>query len=160
MYSFIWISWGGADFKDKRPKGVSKVTQYPELRGTIMSLELCDSDLTAPTLWSHSQGGGWLRESRSCDIPLWRGVVRDIPMQKSTLSFYTPPSYQATPSSLSPVWPYFQIPFQLVENFRHIYNKLWSHHPLLSPSSSSGIPHHTSPQLNVVLKNSNIHAQL
>lgn len=62
MYSFIWISWWGVDFKDKGPKDVSKVTQYPELRGTIMSLELCDSDLTALLCdHTHRVGDDWGR---------------------------------------------------------------------------------------------------
>lgn len=81
-------------------------------------------------------------------------------LQKSTLLFHTHPSYQVTPSSLFPVWPYVQIPFSIGQEFHEYIQWTMITPPLLSPSSSSEIPQHASPQLNVVLRTSNIHAQL
>lgn len=159
MYSFIWISFEGVGILKTRAQR-AQTKSHNILNCGAQSCHYNSVTLVSqPYSWSQSQGGVWLRESRSCDKPLWR-VVWDIPMQKSTLLFHTHPSYQATPSSLFPVWPYFQIPFSTGQEFHEYIQWTMITQPLLSPSSSSEIPQHASPQLNVVLKTSNIHGQL
>lgn len=133
MYSFIWISFGCGNFKDKGPKCISKVPQYLELRGTIMSLEFCDPDLTAPT-HDHSHRAGHDGGRAAVVTYAFGEWSRTFPCRRAHCRFTHPLLIKPHPPLYSQCDHISRFPLQLVENFRHIHNELWSHHPFLPPA--------------------------